>query len=287
VKGGRYHHRRVFFALLAASVSACSLVTAGLDLDSSAGVGGSAPPGVDAGDAGDAHDSSPDVYTAISAFRCADAHSLCDSFDEGDLGSSPWTRITRRAPTATIELVNDRFASPPRALLATIPESLLDVSEQNAHLERVFAEGFTSINCSLKVLLDATRTTGHVSPIEIYLGAPSESGLAETEVSFSITAGVPSLFYRQFVTSEIGIKEDYPLDGSFPVRTWVGITLRVDRNEENRIVAALLMNGNDVATAYASFRTGSTPAVRIGVVRGAPAAAPLSMLIDDVFCDVK
>jgi hypothetical protein len=269
---------RSLAVVCALALTACTLVTAGLDLDSSFGARGVDPDGgLVAKEAGGAND---------AGVLCQpDAHALCDDFDTSPLGAPEiWSRL-RTEPKAELTLSPDIHVSAPYALSATLEAETLSPATVMARLERDLAGELFEIDCTFQLRIERSSITGLVVPISIFFEANADAGSKRTEVSFFISRRESGIMLVEFADdAKTNFPATEPLDEQ---KRWRSVRLRVQRRSDGLANATLSVDDGEVAGASLNIPSGTQQMVRFGLARAEQGSSVWHVLLDDLVCDTK
>jgi hypothetical protein len=259
--------RAAVVASLAAGLAACSLITTLGDLGASDG-------GTDA-----SLDVASDVI-AITDAGPSDApfckradHTLCDDFDELPLGAL-WS--SQHVVSATLVLDDDAAVSPPRSLVASVP----DAQAGSAYLQRDFTGSASRVTCQFDARMDSLGTVPILSfSLGLSSTDPSRPGY---NITFLHTFARTS--YSEWVASPDGGGSSTSADlPPLPVGLSTFTHVVIDMNFGGGAIAVTYDGASVLATSLAA-PPNSGQTVSLGVIEYI--ATPATLHFDNVACDL-
>lgn len=259
--------RAAAVACIAAGLVACSLITTLGDLGASDG-------GIDA-----ALDVASDVI-AITDAGPSDApfckradHTLCDDFDELALGAL-WS--SQHVVSATLVLDDDAAVSPPRSLVASVP----DAQAGNAYLQRDFTGSASRVTCQFDARMDYLGTVPILSfSLGLSSADPNRPGY---NITFLHTFAKTS--YSEWIAAPDGGGQSNGADlPPLPVGSGKFTHVAIDMNFGAGSIAVTYDGASVLATGLAA-PPNSGQTLLLGVIEYV--ATPATLHFDNVACDM-
>lgn len=208
-----------------------------------------------------------DADAAGAPARCADAHWLCDDFDERDAAwpTPPWDAQSGSATSLA------RTAAVARSAPSSLEVSLA-AGQAAATLSKVHAGSIAGAKCTFALYLDTTGTD-RATILQLHLSGGSA---ADYTTWFTVEG-------RDLVVFDDTTGENL---GPVPLHEWIDVAVVLQFGESLDV----LVNGavrSDFTTGAASQRTGTATSLtfQVGVDRTDASGGAWHVYVDDVVCD--